>query len=407
MKKYLLSALALCYFFAEAQNVGIGTTTPTGPLSFPSILGNKVVLYGDGSAPHYGFGLQNALLQMYSDAPAANIGFGWGTSGVFNERMRIINGGSEGLQINGRLRLRNGTNPVDPNFAAGIWLYRPDNSSTLGFLGVQNNQNMGFFGGPGGWGFIYDAINSRVGIGNSNPNAPLAFPAVLGKKITLYPGATGDVGFSVAGNRLQIYSDNSNADVAIGYDAGGTFNERFAIKPTGALAVNGNTGNAGQILRSNGAGNAAVWTGSDNTAFQFNGTDWQVDLTDAAPTSNIGGIHGQTFALARTSIIIINCRLQVMNPDNAFGGAGTAILRISLLNSSGSTIGNDGIFQKIGNGDSENMYCQFMIDHVPPGTYTINASLTKGLGDTIGTGGHYFSVTGTSTGNLIVQTMAK
>ena len=103
-----------------------------------------------------------------------------------------------------------------------------------------------FFGGPAGWGLTYNGLNSRVGIGNNDPNAPLAFAPSLGKKITLYPGSTGDVGFGVAGNRLQIYSDNPYADVAIGYDAAGTFNERFAFKPNGALALNGNTGNAGQ-----------------------------------------------------------------------------------------------------------------------------------------------------------------
>jgi hypothetical protein len=41
--------------------------------------------------------------------------------------------------------------------------------------------------------------NGNVGIGNSNPLSPLSFPAVLGEKITLYPGATGDVGFAVQG----------------------------------------------------------------------------------------------------------------------------------------------------------------------------------------------------------------
>ncbi len=96
--------------------------------------------------------------------------------------------------------------------------------------------------------------DGNIGINNNNPKTALSFPAVLGKKITLYPGATGDVGFGVAGNRLQIYSDNSNADVAIGYDNNGTFNERFAVKPTGALAVYGNTGSYGQLLMSGGAG---------------------------------------------------------------------------------------------------------------------------------------------------------
>src|SRR5207342_3085100 len=63
----------------------------------------------------------------------------------------------------------NGTNPIDLNYGAGIWMYNPGNSAILGFMGAQNNQNVGFFGGPAGWGFTYDAINSRVGIGNIAP----------------------------------------------------------------------------------------------------------------------------------------------------------------------------------------------------------------------------------------------
>ncbi len=101
--------------------------------------------------------------------------------------------------------------------------------------------------------------NGNLGLGVVNPTNKLSFAASLGKKISLYPGTTGDVGFGVSGNRLQIYADNPNADVALGYDAAGTFNERFAFKPNGAMAVNGNTGAAGQVLQSNGSGAAATW----------------------------------------------------------------------------------------------------------------------------------------------------
>jgi hypothetical protein len=370
MKKIVIIPLILLYTFCSAQNVGIGTTTPTGPLSFPSSSGNKIVLWGDGNTSHYGMGIQGGLFQLYTNLEADNIAFGFGRSDAFTERMRIINAGGDGLQLNGRILLKNGTAPLDLNYGGGVWMYKADNSALLGFMGVQNNQNIGFYGGPSGWGFTYDAINSRVGIGtstptsslnvngqltidqknfggyggllikgnnqasnypniafsirnnagapadvvtamiqsnlqnntagsessditfltaqtgfaslseklrirangnvgigNSNPNTPLAFPAVLGKKITLYPGTTGDVGFAVAGNRLQIYSDNPNADVAIGYDAAGTFNERFAVKPNGALALTGNTGQAGQVVTSNG-GAAATWQSPTAAVFQ-------------------------------------------------------------------------------------------------------------------------------------------
>jgi len=245
--------------FVTAQNVGIGTNAPTGPLSFANTLGNKLVLWGNGNNAHYGIGVQSGLLQVYADAASANIGFGYGSSSSFNERMRILNNGNyDGMLLNGRLLIKNGSN--DPiGGGGGVWLYKADNSALLGFMGTQNNQNIGFYGGPGGWGFTYDAINSRVGIGNPNPNAPLAFAAVGGKKIVLYPGTVGDAGFGIASNRLQIFSDNPNADVAIGYDAAGVFNERFAVKPNGAIAFSGNTGLSGQVLSSNGGAASPQW----------------------------------------------------------------------------------------------------------------------------------------------------
>lgn len=59
--------------------------------------------------------------------------------------------------------------------------------------------------------------NGNVGIGTSNPTNPLSFPATLGKKISLYPGVSGDVGMAVEGNDFRLYTDNNVAKVSIGY----------------------------------------------------------------------------------------------------------------------------------------------------------------------------------------------
>ena len=287
MKTSLLIVLLalLLHNNLQSQNVGIGTTTPRGPLSFPPTTGQKIILWDDGNVAgnNYGIGIQGGKLQIHAFTVLDEIVFGYGKSTAFNQRMAIKNSGDIGLDLYGRITLRNGTNPLDLNLGSGIWMYKPDNSALLGFMGVQNNQNLGFYGGPGGWGFTYNALNSRVGIGNNNPNAPLSFAATLEKKITLYPGATGDVGFGVSGNRLQIYADNPNADVAIGYDAAGTFNERFAVKANGALAVNGITGSPGQALVSNGSGSSPVW--SPATRFIYDNSFKKISGT----FTNVGG----------------------------------------------------------------------------------------------------------------------
>ncbi|MEP7253233.1 MAG: hypothetical protein ABI683_12660, partial [Ginsengibacter sp.] len=189
-------------------------------------------------------------------------------------RIMEINNPNTGVNIQSHVILStNGTS----GSAGGItWASKnvPGSEKRLGFIGssyeTSNATQLDFYtrNQSGVFGEKVTILGSgNVGIGTLSPNSPLGFPPSLGKKITLYPGATGDVGLAVAGNRLQIYSDNPSADVAIGYDAAGTFNERFAFKPNGALAINGNTGNPGQVLQSNGNGAAAIWTSSSNILY--------------------------------------------------------------------------------------------------------------------------------------------
>lgn len=172
MKKILLLLCLLTSAFAvNAQNIGINNPNPQFPLSFNGALGDKISLWTDGTPTHYGFGIKESLFQIFSKTSTDDIAFGYGNSDSFIERMRIKNGGEWGMELSGRVLLKNGTFPLDLNFSPGIWLNKADNSGMLGFIGTQNNQNMGFYGGPSGWGFTYDAVNSLVGIGTSTPNA--------------------------------------------------------------------------------------------------------------------------------------------------------------------------------------------------------------------------------------------
>ncbi|MFM2359113.1 MAG: hypothetical protein RLY16_1106 [Bacteroidota bacterium] len=167
MKKYFSLAIFLSlstYLFA--QNVGIGTTTPRYPLSFPPTLGQKLTLWDDGNASgnNYGIGVQSGQLQIHAYTNIDDIIFGYGKSTALTERMRIINSGSDGLDLRGRITLRNGTSPINETSGPGIWLYKANNSGLIGFIGTKDNQHIGFYGGPAGWGFTYDGINSRLGI---------------------------------------------------------------------------------------------------------------------------------------------------------------------------------------------------------------------------------------------------
>jgi len=95
--------------------------------------------------------------------------------------------------------------------------------------------------------------NGNVGIGTNNPSNPLSFPATLAKKISLYPGASGDVGMSVSGNDFRLYSDNVNARVSFGYDSYiSGFISRAYVPASGAVAmvVQGNLNANGTVYNS-------------------------------------------------------------------------------------------------------------------------------------------------------------
>ncbi len=162
MKKIVILLTTLTSFiFTVAQNVGIGTTSPGFPLNFSNITGDKISLYGN-SGNHYGFGIQSALLQIHTDLAASNIAFGHGASNNFTERMHIINNvGYDGMSLNGRLILKNESTDLVGG-AAGVWLYKADNTALLGFMGVQNNQNIVFFGGPGVFSVPIPGLNNQL-----------------------------------------------------------------------------------------------------------------------------------------------------------------------------------------------------------------------------------------------------
>ncbi len=212
-----------------------------------------------------------------------------------------------------------------------------------------------------------NGASQRVGIGTDTPAAPLGFPATLGKKITLYSGGTNDYGFGIAGGRLQVYSDSPAADIALGYDAAGTFNEKFAFKGNGALAVGGNTGAAGQVLRSNGSGAAASWV--DPTNLSYNNvyqvtSNASVTVTNFATPVQIPGLT-QTFTVGSNARVITTF-IVVVRPVSCFAcGGSTAIVDITL---DGGMVNR--FNEAVDNGASSTLSPTLLLQ-VGPGTHTV------------------------------------
>jgi hypothetical protein len=239
--------------FRIAKNgfIGIqGNDNPQAPLSFSNEVGDKINFYNNSSTSRYGIGLQGGRLQFYTTTASDVFQFGYGTSSngaAFTETMRIQNNGNVGIGTAspnakldiGKGRLRFTGNPA-VDVSTGIEFTTASGAALNGFYGVFNDSITGFYGYAGaGWSFLFNNKNGNLGLqGNTDPRAPLSFAAILGKKISLYRGSTGDAGFGVYGNELRIHSDYNGADITFGYDnltAG--FTERMRLKASGQLCL--------------------------------------------------------------------------------------------------------------------------------------------------------------------------
>lgn len=231
------------------NNTSVGGQLTLDSLSFSNRLGNHISLYGGlGATPQYGFGVQSGLLQMYSDGSNTSIGFGYGHSGNFNERARIINSGEVNMQLNGRLQIRTGSQ------SAGLWLSNAANSANSAFVGLAGDNLVGFYGNTGAlWALTMNTTNGNIGIGLNGASAqvPLQFNNALGlTKISFYRGTYGDVGIGAYPGELRLQNDIPNGKVSLGViETTGAFTELakaekngvYAFSIFGSLWVNGTT----------------------------------------------------------------------------------------------------------------------------------------------------------------------
>lgn len=283
MKTIFLFALIVPNFL-YAQNVGIGTNTPTGPLSFPNTLGNKIVLWGDGNNNHFGIGIQNGLFQIYANQQSEAVGIGFGRSNFFTERFRV--------QGNGNIGIGTSTPAVRLDVA-----------------------------GTDGWNLIDGEGDMRIG----NANTRLKFGIALGgggvgAAGIMQHGGIGALSIGAAGKYLmQMVGSANYIDLQ---------------NITGGLRINNNPGAAGQVLTSGGANAAPYWsspagagTGLFNVVVQ---TSTSADLVSGGSDVDLPGAVAN-FTLPVAARVVFNYRARIYNRGCFACGQRRTFLKVQQL----------------------------------------------------------------------------
>lgn len=148
--------------------------TATNALQLGGVAANQYVQTNDSRLTDARNPLPNSTNYIQNTTTLqASSNFNISGNGIIGGNLGI--GASPGykLDVVGRIRLRQLAGNIGGNNSAGMWLFQNTPNSERAFIGMQNDDHVGFFGSVGGWGLVMNTQDGNVGIGTVTPSSKL------------------------------------------------------------------------------------------------------------------------------------------------------------------------------------------------------------------------------------------
>ncbi len=144
------------------------------------------------------------------------------------------------LDVNGRMRIMSGG---DLNNSAGIFFNNTNNTAQPAFIGMQNNDQVGFYGNTSGWSFVMNTITGNMGMGTLAPDASAQLDVSSTTKGFLPPRMTAIQRDAIISpvHGLVIYCTDCGGGEILVYNIFGWHN-LLGNLPTGPLSLGENYG---------------------------------------------------------------------------------------------------------------------------------------------------------------------
>jgi hypothetical protein len=243
----VLNAGAANLIVSAAGYVGVNQFSPGFPLNFESILGDKIALYGN-NGPHYGFGIQNSLLQIHTDNVNADIAFGSGSSANFTERMRIKGNGNVGIGTSNPLArlqvVQKGLYSYTEGAANALELRDTSGTDHILYMGADATNQVGYIQSVAAGSFRDLLLQGRGGsviVGNDQASALSVRGDLVVDNAGNNNGGTGyGIRFGTPGSGEAISSQRSAGGNQYGLGFFTNSTNRLQITNGGSIIIPGN-----------------------------------------------------------------------------------------------------------------------------------------------------------------------